>query len=153
MNMARKNLVPKDEKKKHPGGRPPKQREPKAASMVKALAECGVPQDRICKVLEESGFEPMCKDALERVYAKELAAGMAVGEAKLLQTAMQLAVKEKNVAMLCFLLKTRLGMRETNRVEMTSPDGSMSPKGVSMDLSGFTPEQLADMARAAFRGE
>lgn len=39
------------------------------------------------------------------------------------------------------------------KLDVTSSDGSMSPKGVTMDLSAFTPEQIADMAKAAYRGE
>lgn len=39
------------------------------------------------------------------------------------------------------------------KVDMTSSDGSMTPRGVNMDLSKYSPEQLAEIARAAFRGE
>ena len=39
------------------------------------------------------------------------------------------------------------------KIDMTSSDGSMTPKGVNMDLSKYSPEQLAEIARAAFRGE
>lgn len=38
-------------------------------------------------------------------------------------------------------------------VEMTSPDGSMTPKAATFDLSGFTPEQLIEMGKAVYRGE
>lgn len=39
------------------------------------------------------------------------------------------------------------------KIALTSPDGSMSPKSATFDLSGFTPEQIADLSQAAFRGE
>ena len=39
------------------------------------------------------------------------------------------------------------------KIALTSPAGSMSPKSATFDLSGFTPEQIADLSQAAFRGE
>ena len=39
------------------------------------------------------------------------------------------------------------------KIEMTSPDGSMTPKAATFDLSGFTPEQLIEMGKAVYRGE
>jgi hypothetical protein len=39
------------------------------------------------------------------------------------------------------------------KIDHTSSDGSMSPKATKIDLSSFTPEQLIEMGRAAFRGE
>lgn len=41
---------------------------------------------------------------------------------------------------------------DSSRLDLTSSDRSMTPTPM-VDLSGFTPEQLADLARAAFRGE
>jgi hypothetical protein len=39
------------------------------------------------------------------------------------------------------------------KIDIVSSDGSMSPKATKIDLSSFTPEQLIEMGRAAFRGE
>jgi hypothetical protein len=114
--------------------------------MVQVMAQYGVPQEQIRAALVTAGFEPMGETKFAELYREELDAGKAIGDSKLLETAFKVAVEGKNVAMLCFLLKTRLGMRETNRVEMTSPDGSMSPNIVRLDK--FTPEQIA-----ALKGE
>lgn len=138
--------------KRDKAGRPRKVKDPRASSIVKALAQYGVPQDRICTVLAESGFEKISYATLEREYADELATGKAMGESKLMETAFKLA-SDGNVTMLIFLLKTRLGLRETNRVEMTSPDGSMTPKsGAVFNLDGLTDEQLDALAQQAFTG-
>ena len=51
-------------------------------------------------------------------------------------------------------IRDTIGEKPSDRVDSTSSDGSMSPKpAVNIDLSGLTPEQVAKMARAAFRGE
>lgn len=41
---------------------------------------------------------------------------------------------------------------DISRLDLTSSDRSMTPAPI-FDLSGCTPEQLADLARAAFKGE
>lgn len=116
-------------------GRPRKTRDPKAAGTVKALAQYGVPHDQICAVLKENGLADICSDTLEKIYRKELDEGKALGDSKLLQTAFSMATKDKHAGMLCFLLKTRMGLRETNRIEMTSPDGTMSPGGLGIEVN------------------
>lgn len=108
-------------------GRPRKEKNPKAAALVKALSQYGVPEPKICAVYEESGFGSISVPTLRREYRQELENGRAYGDSKLVETAFKIAA-DGNVTMLIFLLKTRLGYRETNQVEMTSPDGSMSPK-------------------------
>ena len=134
-------------------GRPRKERDPAAARMVKSMAQRFIPQIDICQALREAGFD-IGINTLEREYRAELDAGYAIARAKLHQTAFELAVDQKDRAMLCFLLKTKCGLRETERVEMTSPDGSMSPKaGTTFDLSGMTPEEITNIARAAFTGK
>lgn len=47
-----------------------------------------------------------------------------------------------------FYLKTRAGWRETNRVDHTSSDGSMTPKG-SLDLSNVPSDALKALVEAA----
>lgn len=135
-------------------GRPRKERDPKAAQMVKTMASRLIPQDDICVALKEAGFEYMNKNTLEREYREDLDAGYALGRSKLRQTAMDVAINEKDRSVLIFLLKSVCGLREHSSVEMTSPDGSMSPKaGTSINFSGMTPEEITNIARAAFTGE
>lgn len=118
------------------GGRPRKRYDPRASAMVQALAQYGVPYDQIRAVLASSGFEPIGETKFAELYREELDKGKALGDSKLMETAFKVAVEGKNVAMLCFLLKTRMGMRETNRLEMTSPDGSLSPLDVQVNFIG-----------------
>lgn len=134
-----------------PAGRPKKQRDPQASKMVKAMAQWGVPQESICAVLRDAGFESVNVNTLARLYRQELDEGYETGKSKLFETAFKLAVTG-NVSMLTFLLKTRCGLRETNRVEVSSPDGTMSPKP-AFDFGGMTPEEITNIARAAFTGE
>lgn len=54
-----------------------------------------------------------------------------------------------------FWLERRGGWikREQSEVDMSSSDGSMTPQGVNLDLSGMSPEQITEIARAAFTGK
>jgi hypothetical protein len=45
-----------------------------------------------------------------------------------------------------FWLKTRARWRETSDVNLTSEDGSMSPKA-ALDVSRLSPEALAELGR------
>jgi hypothetical protein len=134
------------DKPKRPRGQPPKQRDESSAKMVQVLSQYGEPQEDIAARLN------ICVETLQKLYPEELARGKREAHTAIRKTLFEKA-KEGNIPSLLFYCKTQLGMRETNRLEMTSPDGTMTPKGTTFDLSGFTPDQLADMARAAFRGE
>lgn len=124
-------------------GRSRKKHDAKAAGTVRALAQYGVPQSHICAVLRENGLADIGVNTLEREYREELDEGKARGDSKLLETAFKIA-SEGNVTMLCFLLKTRLGMRETKRLEMTSPDGTMSPLDIQVQFVGAKNETETD---------
>ena len=52
-----------------------------------------------------------------------------------------------------FKLERLHGWYKREERDITSSDGTMTPKSTSIDLSAFTPEQLVEMGRAAFRGE
>lgn len=121
-------MAKKTEKNPKGAGRPKKERDPRAARMVKTMASRLIPQEDICVALKEAGFEYMNKNTLEREYREDLDAGYALGRSKLRQTAMEVAINEKDRSVLIFLLKSVCGLREHSSVEMTSPDGSMSPK-------------------------
>lgn len=109
---------PRDEK----GRLLPTRRDPEKARFIEALAQYGVPQQTIANIAR------LRLNTLQREYREELDRGMANGNAKLVQTLFDMAVNQRNVACLIFACKTRLGMKETGRIEMTSPDGSLTPK-------------------------
>lgn len=112
-------------------GRPAFQRNEKDAKTVQALAQYGVPEKQI-------GVVVGIKDTrvLKRLYEEEIEAGRATADSKLLQTAYEMAVVDKNPTMAIFLMKTRLGMKETNAVELSNPDGSMSSEPHVIRLVG-----------------
>jgi len=136
----------KKTKSNRPRGHPPKLRDEQAAKLVQACSQYGEPQEEIAARLG------MCVETLQKLYGDELRKGKREAHMSIRKTLFERA-QAGNTAELLFYCKTQLGMRETNHVEMTSPDGSMTPKGTTVDLSSFSPEQLVDMARAAFRGE
>lgn len=90
-------------------GRPKKQWNEKTAGAIEALAAYGVPIDKMAKHVHVG------ENTIPKLYKNEIEAGKAKGDIKILQTAFDLAVNGKNVAMLIFLLKTRLGFREVDR--------------------------------------
>jgi hypothetical protein len=110
---------------KHPGGRPPRKYDPSEAKLVQALSQYRVPQEDIADELD------MCVETLVKLYGKEYAKGRHKADTVIRKTLFEQA-KSGNTAALLFYCKTQLGMRETNRLEMTSPDGSMSPMDVTV---------------------
>jgi hypothetical protein len=51
-------------------------------------------------------------------------------------------------------IRDTIGEKPTDKIDNTSSDGSMTPRpAVNVDLSNLTPQEVAKMARAAFRGE
>ena len=51
-------------------------------------------------------------------------------------------------------IRDTIGEKPTDKIDNTSSDGSMTPRpAVNVDLSNLTPQEVARMARAAFRGE
>lgn len=82
--------------------------------------------------------QPEISDAYKRGRAKainDVASG-------LLQKA-----RDGDTTSAIFYLKTQAGWRETNRTELTSPDGSMSPRP-PVDLSGVSDKALKEIAKA-----
>lgn len=110
--------------------RRPKEYIPEQAKVVRTLSAYGVPEEDIASELE------MCVETMHRLYSKELRAGRVKADTKIRQTLYDKAVNQGNTACLMFICKTRLGMRETNRLEMTSPDGTMSPLDINVNFIG-----------------
>jgi hypothetical protein len=128
-------------------GRNKKQYDANEAKLVQACAQYREPQEETAARLN------MCVETMMRLYRKEWETGKREADLKVRKTLFEMASSGKNTVATIFYCKTQLGMKETNKVEMSSPDGSMSPKATKIDLSSFTPEQLIEMGRAAFRGE
>lgn len=110
---------------RHPGGRPPRKYDPTEAKLVQALSQYRVPQEDIAADIGIS------VETLVKLYGKEYGEGRRKADAVIRKRLFEEA-KNGNTAALLFYCKTQLGMRETNRVEMTSPDGSMSPMDVTV---------------------
>ena len=86
-------------------------------ALVRALAKYGVRQREIAVQLG------VRTGTLIKYYSAELDAGMAEAAEGLAKTAYQMAM-DGDVRMMIFLLKTRLGYKETTRVECSGPDGA-----------------------------
>jgi hypothetical protein len=53
-----------------------------------------------------------------------------------------------------FWLERRAGWVKTDKLDMSSSDGSMSPQsGTVVSLAGMDPDEVARLARRAFKGE
>lgn len=117
------------------------------ARIVQSLAQYGIPQRQIAAHIG------MDVATLTRLYKKELDDGAVITNNKIAKRLFEKAMDGDTTALI-FWCKTRMGWRETQKVDLTSSDGSMSPASpVSIDLSEMSPEDVAKMARAAFRGE
>jgi len=90
-------------------GRPAKQRNETDGKVVEALAAFGVPQESI------AGHIGMSVPTLVKLYKAELKKGKSTGDVKLMETAFSKATKDRDTAMLIFLLKTRLHMSEMGK--------------------------------------
>lgn len=95
-------------------------------AVVKALYGYGLPQNEIRQhVINPETGKPITKPVLERVFRAELDHGAAVAKAAILETAFNIATDinhPKCATMNIFLLKTRLGFRETDRVKDDNDD-------------------------------
>jgi hypothetical protein len=89
---------------------------------VEAMSGYGVPIEQIA-VLIRDGIDT---DTLRKYFHTELQAGKAKANAKIGQTLFQKAVGGDTTAMIWWS-KTQMKWAETQKVEHTSPDGSMSP--------------------------
>jgi len=99
------------------GGRVPEGRDESYAPWVERMAICGTPRHTIARVLGCS------LEALNANYPDELEHGQNVGNAMVAQTAFEIAVSGSVPAMTMFWLKTRAGWRETERFEVSGPEG------------------------------
>ena len=133
-----------------------KQTKPRAkidVGKVKQLAAQGLTKEEISLAL---GFargtifnhiNKYGRSDINEAIAEGRARGMAVITNKLFSLA-----QGGNLGAICFYLKCH-GWSEKSTVDYVSSDGSMAPQPVSINISEMTPQQVAKMARAAFKGE
>lgn len=94
--------------------------------LVRTLSAVGVPYVDIASKIE------ITHDTLVKHYKKELTDGRIDANAAIGQTLFQQA-KDGNTSAAIFWLKTRAGWKEISGVDHTSSDGSMTPKGKTLD--------------------
>lgn len=127
--------------------RKPKVRfDPAVAEKVQEYAAVGMTQDQVAVVLGCS------VDTIQRHYHEAWLKGKASANAKIAKRLFEKAMSG-DTASLIFWTKAQMGWKESQNVDHTSSDGSMSPKEISIDISKLSPEELATKARAAFKGE
>jgi hypothetical protein len=86
---------------------------------VKAMSGYGITQEDIATVL---GID---SKTLRLYYAEELAKGAPEANAAVAQSLFQMATKGKNVAAAIWWTKTRMGWKETVRVDGTGEGGAI----------------------------
>lgn len=113
--------------------RPPHEPTDETQQQVSTLAAFGIPQDEI------AAFLGISKPTLAKHYRDALNVAAIKAKAEVGQYLLSLATGraaklEDNpashadcVRVAIFFSKTRMGLRETNRTEHTSPDGTMTP--------------------------
>lgn len=84
---------------------------------VELLAGLGVPYKDIGLIIGIS------KDSIEKYFHEECQRGIAKANSKVAGCLFDLAVNKKQPAALFFWAKTRMGWRETDRIEHTGADG------------------------------
>ena len=121
-----------------PGFRPTSQ----LRKMVEAMSGFGMTEEPIAALIRPGGIDPK---TLRKYFRKELTRGQAQAMAKLMQTAYQLAVHEKNVTMIIFLLKTRCGFRETGPVNNGGPHEQL-PELTNAEIDRLLRDQFDRIA-------
>ena len=157
----------------------PKQKKPVDVRQVENLAARGLDNEkiRLALGLSSSTFYKRKRECAE--IAEALARGRAKGEVVMTDKLWEFATEQKEVDVrdeatgekrkvkvyvheertrldaVKFWLERRAGWTKTEKVDVASTDGSMSPQpsGITVSLAGMDPDDIARMARQAFRGE
>lgn len=127
-----------DGKTKGAGGRPPHEPTVQQRHFVETCAMGGITQDDICEVIGIS------KKTLHKHYRDELDTAYSKANAKVVQTAFQLATSGKCPSMTMFWLKTRMGWREKQEIDVTTGGESLnrpSAKEVAQQLASMSTEE------------
>ena len=117
-------------------GRKKIQYDESVAQVVLGMSQFGAPLKDIAT------FVQISIPVLRKLYEKELERGRILANGEVAKTLFNKAVKDKDTTALIFWCKTRMGWRETQKVDLTSSDGSVSPSP-AFDFSLLSPEQIA----------
>lgn len=94
---------------------------------VKAMSGYGIPEDEICKVIRnpQTGKAIDAK-TLRKHFREELDSAAIIANSRVAQNLFAIATGSGKGAVTAaiFWLKTRAGWKETNKVEMSGPDGA-----------------------------
>jgi hypothetical protein len=101
-------------------GRPSKKYSPDHAKQVQALSQYGVPQDDIAATIG------VCVETMQRLYGDELRQGRAWANAKVGRSLFDKCQAGDTTALI-FWAKTQMGWKETQKLDHSSSDGTMSP--------------------------
>ncbi|MEY4294326.1 MAG: hypothetical protein RLY82_14 [Pseudomonadota bacterium] len=118
----------------------------KEREQVEAMSGYGLPHENIAALIRQ-GID---SDTLKKHFKSELATGKAKANAKVGQTLFQKATGGDTTAMIWWS-KTQMKWAETQKIEHTSPDGSMSPKG--LDASLLSDSAIAEVMAARVKSE
>lgn len=123
---------------RNPDGAPNHAPTPETLAQVIALARFGIRQDEIAAYI---GIDPK---TLRKHYRQELDVAMTDTNVKVASSLFKNATEKNNVQAQMFWMKTKGGWKDTSAVEVSSPDGSMSPKSVDSTLVQSLVNKLTD---------
>lgn len=104
---------------KNKGGRPRIERNEKTAEQVQKLVGYGLTMDAVASVIG------MGRTTMKRLYRPEIDTGESLVNASVAEKLYQRCMSGDTTSLI-FWAKTRMGWRETQRVDHTSTDGSMA---------------------------
>lgn len=109
---------------------------------VAAMSGYGVPVDGIAAVVRDG----IHVSTLYEHFSKEIAQGRAKASSKVGQTLYQKAIGGDTTALIWYT-KSRMGWKETQKHEIESPEGTMTPRVI--DMSKLSDAALAEIIAAA----
>jgi hypothetical protein len=133
--------------------------------LVAVLAGAGIPHLTICRFITwpatagHDAGKPIVMMTLRKCFRYELNEGMAHSNAKIVKTAHEMIVKDKNPALTIFWLKTRMGWKEpAQEVNLSMSYGQLVEQAVKqaagliaqkMQQQVALPEAIEGEAKAA----
>lgn len=123
-------------------GRPKKKYSEDQAIQVQALSQYGVPQEDIAAHIG------LCVETMLALYDQEYRKGKAVANAKVGKRLFEKCESGDTTALI-FWAKTQMGWKETQKVDHTSSDGTMTPSPV-ISLDGLSDEMVERLEKAAY---
>lgn len=119
-------------------------------AQVEACAARGLSMEKIALVLGISPRTLQNRKTENAQVAEAIKRGRAQGEREISDVLFE-AAKAGQAWAVCFYLKARCGWRETQQIDLSSSDGSMSPTPApAIDFSGKSQAELLELTRAAF---